>query len=147
MRCISLYHSLGLSQTKFYRLRHWFGWKILKSSHVAWHCGVKLRISVCPLSSINQDMWSPDSKHPWVLSELLTLTSAGPTPSRTVVLNLPNAPPLHRSSCCGGLPTIELFSLLLRNCNFAVAMTHDVNTFEDRGLPKGLLTHRLRVTT
>lgn len=40
--------------------------------------------------------------------------------------HLPNA---EAFSCCGGPPTVILFSLLLHDCNFASVMNHDVNTW------------------
>jgi hypothetical protein len=34
-------------------------------------------------------------------------------------------------------PTIKLFSLLNHDCNFAAVVNGNVNTFRDRGFPKG----------
>lgn len=47
---------------------------------------------------------------------------------KAVVLNLPDAAVLLCSFlCCGELPPIKLFSLLLHSCSFATVINHSVN--------------------
>lgn len=56
-----------------------------------------------------------------------------------MVRNLPNTVAFNTVSHVLVTPTIKLFVLLLHNCGFATITDGNVNTYGDKGLPKGSL--------
>lgn len=63
--------------------------------------------------------------------------------SRTVALNLPNAPTLQYSFIIGVTPMIQLFSLLLHNFHFVTVRNCGVKFLEIEGC-QGVMAHKVR---